>query len=72
MGMGITIQTLDRIKQSDPDKHDLLRKLWQNSFGEGATIEFVEAQCDAADLNATGNADIDFVISSIKLNISSQ
>jgi|TARA_R110000803_G_scaffold48361_3_gene100484 hypothetical protein len=72
MGMGITIQTLDRIKQSDPDKHDLLHKLWQNSFGEGATIGFVEAQCDAAGLNNTGNEDIDFVISAIKLNISNQ
>jgi hypothetical protein len=50
----------------------VLKKLWEHSFGDNASIKFVEEQCNAAGLNNTGNEDIDFVISSIKLNISSQ
>jgi hypothetical protein len=72
MGMSITSQTLARVQKSDPEKYDILKALWEHSFGAGASIKFVEAQADAAGLNDTGNADIDFVLSSIKLNISSQ
>jgi hypothetical protein len=72
MGMGITAQTLARVSEADPDKHEVLKKLWEHSFGDNASIKFVEEQCNAAGLNNTGNEDIDFVISSIKLNISSQ
>jgi hypothetical protein len=72
MGMSITSQALARVQKSDPEKYEILKALWEHSFGTGASIKFVEAQADAAGLNGTGNADIDFVISSIKLNISSQ
>jgi hypothetical protein len=72
MGMSITSQTLARVQKSDPEKYEILKALWEHSFGTGASIKFVEAQAEAAGLNDTGNADIDFVISSIKLNISSQ
>tara|TARA_S200002703_G_scaffold109882_2_gene95599 strand:+ start:78 stop:296 length:219 start_codon:yes stop_codon:yes gene_type:complete len=72
MGMGITAQALARVKDSDPDKHEVLKKLWERSFGNNITTTQVQQEITEAKLTDTGNKDIDFVISSIKLNISSQ
>ena len=32
MGMGITAQTLARVSEADPDKHEVLKKLWEICF----------------------------------------
>jgi hypothetical protein len=72
MGVTATNTALERIKEVDSFRHDILSSLWKKSFSGEISQGFVDKQLSAADLNNTGDKDVDFVISTIKLNISSQ
>ena len=71
MGITVTAQTLDRIK-ANPQAHAVLLELWERSFGNNITITQVQEKLVESNLINTNNKDIEFVISSIRLNIGSQ
>ena len=71
MGMGITAQTLARIKESDLTSHKVLHECWESSFGTLTHIAF-NTILNEAGLENSNNEDVKFVIDMIKHNISSQ
>jgi hypothetical protein len=71
MGITVTAQTLERIK-ANPQAHAVLLELWERSFGNNITITQVQEKLVESNLINTNNKDIEFVISSIRLNIGSQ
>lgn len=71
MGITVTAQTLERIK-ANPQAHAVLLELWERSFGGNISVTQVQEKLVESNLIDTGNEDIEFVISSIRLNIGSQ
>jgi len=66
MGITATNKALERIREVDPVVYNILKRSWEESFGDAVPDAEIKARLSHAVVLNSDDTDVEFVVNSIK------